>query len=107
MTIVPEEGGIVRKIFELYASGKGFRAIANKLNREGHRTKKGNTFGTDSIREIITNPVYVGTVRYIRYEGWSEKHRCGKNANPNLIEGEHEAIIKPQGYSVNRTSQKF
>lgn len=91
--IVPEEATIVRKIFELYAAGKGFRAIANKLNRDGNITKKGNTFGTDSIREIITNPVYVGLVRYNRFEGWSEKRRRGKNSNPIIAEGRHEAII--------------
>lgn len=91
--VVEQEAVIVRKIFTLYASGKGLRAIANQLNREGHRTKKNNTFSTDSIREIITNPVYAGTVRYNRYEGWSEKRRRGKNSNPILAEGRHEAII--------------
>ena len=93
LAIVPEEAIIVRKIFESYASGKGFRAIANQLNREGHRTKKGNTFGTDSIREIITNPVYSGIIRYNRFEGWSEKRRRGKTSNPILTEGKHEAIV--------------
>lgn len=94
LAIVPEEAVIVRKIFESYAVGKGFRAIANQLNREGYKTKKGNTFSHDSIREIITNPVYVGTVRYNRFEGWSEKRRRGKNSNPILTEGKHEAIIE-------------
>lgn len=93
LVIVPEEAAVVRKIFDLYAAGKGFRAIANKLNRDGNITKKGNTFGTDSIREIITNPIYVGLVRYNRFEGWSEKRRRGKNSNPIIAEGRHEAII--------------
>ena len=93
LAIVPEEALVVRKMFELYAAGKGFRAIANQLNHEGHKTKKGNTFGGDSIREIITNPIYVGTIRYNRFEGWSEKRRRGKNSNPILTEGKHEAII--------------
>lgn len=93
LVVVEEEAFIVRKIFNLYASGKGFRAIANQLNHEGHRSKKGNTFSSNSIREIIINPVYVGVVRYNRFEGWSEKRRRGKNSNPILIEGKHEAII--------------
>jgi site-specific DNA recombinase len=96
IVIVPEEAVVVRKIFELYASGKGLRAIANQLNREGHSTKRGNTFGTDSIREIITNPVYVGIVRYNRFEGWSEKRRRGKNSNPVLTKGKHEAIVSQE-----------
>jgi site-specific DNA recombinase len=93
LRIVPEEAAIVRKIFDLYVSGRGFRSIANQLNREGHRTKKQNPFGTDSIREIVTNPVYAGIVRYNRFEGWSEKRRRGKNPQPILTEGKHEAII--------------
>ncbi len=93
LVIVPEEAAIVRKIFELYAAGKGFRSIANQFNREGQKTKKGNHFSSDSIREIIKNPIYVGMIRYNRYEGWSEKRRRGKTENPIIIEGKHEAII--------------
>lgn len=93
LQVVPEEALIVRKIFNLYISGRGFRSIANQLNHEGHRTKKGNTFSSDSIREIVTNPIYVGIVRYNRYENWSEKRRLGKNKTPILEKGKHEAII--------------
>lgn len=93
LVIVPEEAVTVRKIFDLYVAGKGFRGIANQLNHEGHRTKKGNTFSSDSIREIITNPIYVGAIRYNRFEGWSEKRRRGKSSNPIVTQGKHEAII--------------
>lgn len=96
LEIVPEEAAVVIKIFEAYDGGRGFRSIANQLNREGHRTKKGNTFSSDSIREIVTNPIYVGMVRYNRFEGWSEKRRRGKNPHPIMTEGRHEAIISQQ-----------
>ncbi len=96
LVVVEEEALIIRKIFTLYASGKGFRAIANLLNHEGHKTKRGNSFSCDSIREIIINPVYAGIVRYNRFEGWNEKRRKGKNANPILTEGKHEAIISQE-----------
>ncbi len=93
LVIVPEEVIVVKKIFEMYAAGKGFRAIANELNRKGYKTKKDNTFASDSIRQILINPIYIGTIRYNRFEGWSEKRRRGKNSNPILVEGKHEAII--------------
>ena len=41
------------KILNSYASGKGLRAIANSLNKEGYKTKRGNSFSTASIKEII------------------------------------------------------
>ncbi|CVK20675.1 recombinase family protein [Sporomusa sphaeroides] len=93
LVVVPEEAVIIKKIFDLYAAGKGFRAIATQLNREGAKTKKGNFFAPDSVREILKNPIYAGTVRYNRYEGWSETRRRGKNDKPILTEGRHEAII--------------
>ena len=93
LEIVPEEAAVVRRIFSYYVTGRGFRSIANQLNKEGARTKKGNTFSPDSIREIIINPVYAGLVRYNRFEGWSEKRRRGKNSQPIIAEGRHEAII--------------
>lgn len=93
LRIVPAEAPTVRKIFSLYAAGKGLRSIANQLNREGHRTNKGNTFGSDSIRQIITNPIYIGHIRYNRFEDWSEKRRKGKTSEAIIVEGRHEAII--------------
>lgn len=93
LEIVPEEAVVVRRIYSYYVTGRGFRSIANQLNKDGARTKKGNTFSPDSIREIIINPVYAGLVRYNRFEGWSEKRRRGKNSQPIIAEGRHEAII--------------
>ena len=58
LEIVPEEAAVVRRIYSYYVTGRGFRSIANQLNKDGTRTKKGNTFSPDSIREIIINPVY-------------------------------------------------
>jgi site-specific DNA recombinase len=93
LEIVPEEAITVRKIFELYASGKGLRAITNQLNHEGHKTKKGNMFGTGGVKDILMNPIYIGKIRYNVRENWSEKRRKGINKKPIIVDGEHEAII--------------
>ncbi|MNW39545.1 DNA-invertase hin [compost metagenome] len=84
---------IVRKIFELYASGRGLKSIANELNHSGYKTKTGNTFSTTAIKEILHNPFYNGKVRYNRYENWSNKRRRGKSDEPLIANGKHEAII--------------
>ena len=94
LKIVENEAITVRKIFSMYASGKGLRAIANQINREGYLTKRGNTFSTASITEIISNPLYVGKIRFNRYENWSEKRRKGKSENVILVDGNHEPIIE-------------
>lgn len=93
LEIIPEEATTVKKIFELYASGKGLRAITNQLNHDGYKTKKGNMFGTGGVKEILMNPTYIGKIRYNVRENWSEKRRKGINKNPIIVDGEHEGII--------------
>ena len=96
LVIIEDEAVIVRKIFELFCNGKGFKAIANQLNHEGYKTWKGKDFSLCSIREIVDNPLYKGYVRYGKYENWSEKRRKGKNLNPILVKGRHEAIVSEE-----------
>jgi site-specific DNA recombinase len=93
LVVVPEEAVIVKRIFELYFQGKGLRAIANEMNSNGYRTKRNNTFSTAAIKEIVTNPLYVGLVRFNRYENWSDKRRKGKSQDVIFTNGNHEAII--------------
>lgn len=106
LEIVPEEAVAVRKIFELYASGKGLKAIANQINHEGHKTKRGNAFSTDSIKQIILNPVYVGKIRYLQHENWNERRRKGKNDTPILVDGGHEPIISEELWEKVQLLQK-
>ena len=93
LTINEKEAEAVRFIFNEYVSGKGYKAITNQLNKLGYKTKKGNDFSVGSIREILTNPVYIGKVRYNVRQNWSEKRRRNINANPIITDGIHEPII--------------
>ncbi|SHK53306.1 site-specific DNA recombinase [Paramaledivibacter caminithermalis DSM 15212] len=93
LVIVPEEAEIVKKVFNMYISGKGYKAIANRLNKEGYKTIKGNLFGITAISNIISNPTYVGKIRFNRYVDYANKRRKGKNEDFILVEGQHEAII--------------
>ena len=93
LTINEVEAKSVKLIFEEYSKGKGYKAITNQLNKLGYKTKKGNNFSVGSIREILTNPVYIGKVRYNVRQNWSEKRRRNINPNPIITDGIHEAII--------------
>ena len=94
LTINEKEAEAVRFIFNEYVNGKGYKAITNQLNKLGYKTKKGNDFSVGSIREILTNPVYIGKVRYNVRQNWSEKIRRNINANPIITDGIHEPIIE-------------
>ena len=93
LVINEKEAMTVRRIFELYSTGHGYKATVNRVNQEGHRSKKGNPFATATIKEILKNPVYIGKIRYNLRQDWNEKRRKNINPNPILVEGEHEAII--------------
>jgi site-specific DNA recombinase len=59
----PARAPVVRRIFELYASGRHTdRTLAEWLNSEGQRTAKGRLFGADTVREMLCNAAYCGYV---------------------------------------------
>lgn len=90
------EAETIRKIFELYASGKGYKAIVNHLNKEGYQTKRGNPFSVAQLKGILMNPVYIGKVRFDVRRNWSEKRRQNINPNPIIAEGIHKPIISDE-----------
>lgn len=57
-----EEKEIVKEIFELYLSGYGFTKIARTLVERGIETKKGGNWRGNTIKNIINNEVYCGTL---------------------------------------------
>lgn len=96
LAIEEKEAETVRHIFELYASGKGYKAIVNQINKEGYKTKRGNEFSVAQIKPILTNPVYIGKVRFNVRRDWNEKRRHNINPNPIIVDGIHEAIIETE-----------
>jgi site-specific DNA recombinase len=93
LEVVPEEAEIVKKVFDMYVDGQGYKAIANKLNKNGYRSVKGNLFGITAISNIISNPTYIGKIRFNWMVDWSGKRRSGKNDNYILADGLHKAIV--------------
>lgn len=93
LVICEREAEIVKLIFQMYADGKGYKAIVNYLNKQGYKTKHGNDFSVGPIRDILLNPVYIGMVRYNVRRNWNEKRRRNINPNPIIEKGIHEPII--------------
>lgn len=96
LVIDEREAETVRLIYELYASGKGYKAIVNKINKEGYKTKHGNEFSVAQLKTILTNPVYIGKVRFNVRQDWNEKRRHNINPEPIITEGIHEPIISEE-----------
>ena len=93
LEINEKEANTVRRIFELYSQGHGYKAVVNRINKEGHKTKRNGEFAVSTVKEILQNPVYIGKIRYNVRQDWSKKRRNNINANPILSDGIHEPIV--------------
>lgn len=87
LVINKEEAEVVKQIFTLYSQGKGLKAIANQLNKNGYRTKRDRHFSINGMATILDNPVYNGKISWLKVENWEKKRRRGRNDNPILVEG--------------------
>jgi len=73
-----EKAPLVRKAFELYASGEyTLKAVAIILDQAGLRSYKGDVLSVSCVQRMLKNPFYYGTFRF----------------NGELYEGSHEPII--------------
>ena len=64
LVIIEEEAKFVRKIFELYATGKyGLHKLSKELAKLGYYNKNGNLYDKDTLKHIISNPKYKGYYR--------------------------------------------
>mgnify|MGYP001612011711 FL=1 len=69
---------IVKKLFELYATGKvSLKNLAEFLEKSGIKSRKNNRCNISRISAILTNPIYYG---HFRHAG-------------EIYEGKHETII--------------
>ncbi len=101
-----DEAQLVTYIFNMYAEGKGLKAIANHLNKSGYRTKRNKHFSINGIATILDNHVYNGKIRWLQVENWDTKRRKGKNPNPILVKGKHTAIIPDELWAVVQARRK-
>ena len=88
LLIVPEEAKMIKRIFELYATGEyGFYKLAKKLSDEGYLNKKGRIYDKDSLKRIIENPKYKGYYRAKTYEilDYRTKKRKKNNVDEQII----------------------
>lgn len=86
------EAEAVRLIFKRYLEGAGYTAIINELNSKGYKTKRGVSFGKNSLYEILRNEKYTGT--YV-YNLSASKNADGKfNRHKNKSEDE---VIRIEG----------
>ena len=92
-----EEAKYVKRIYDWYINGDSMLKIAGKMKEFNVPTKRGGKWNQSTIASILTNPLYIGNVRY----GTNKKNGfevVGKNITP--------LISKDLFYSVQDLIQK-
>lgn len=89
LEIVPDQADAVRMIYEVYLHGEGgesvgMNRIAQLVNNMGFKTIGGLDFTRSEIRTILTNPVYIGKIR------WNQRR-----SQKNMVNGV-EITSRPQ-----------
>ncbi|WP_445505781.1 recombinase family protein [Niallia sp. 03091] len=96
------EAAVVKEIFNLYLTGKyGVGKIAKMLNQKGYLTKAGANWQDGPVRYILTNKIYIGTMRY-NYRVNKEQYFEIENAVLPLIE--KEKFYEVQSILNNRST---
>ncbi|MBQ6756479.1 MAG: recombinase family protein [Oscillospiraceae bacterium] len=91
---VPDENAdTVRFIYQSYLSGLNRREIVQALSAKGLKGVRGGVFSDYTVRYILTNPVYIGKIRWST-DGHANYSRADYNGdNVMLVDGKHEPII--------------
>ena len=128
LIIDPDAAPVVRKIFDMYICGNGYRGIVQWLNCEGipnpseYKRMKGSryvnaneeTSGSKglwtqpTVARILANEIYTGTLVQGKSHSLSYKNKKRRKVDQSewiRIPGAHEAVIDTETWE--RTQQRF
>lgn len=60
----PGEAPAVKRMFSLAQSGKSLQQIADAMNKDGVKTRRENAWSAGSVRAVLRNPFYTGTLTH-------------------------------------------
>jgi hypothetical protein len=89
------EAAIVRRIFTRAVAGAGYARIARELTQEGVPAPRGPQWAPNSVRGILTNPIYFGGPTY--YGKKMLRNRWGKKNKGTCLRPSSEWTRVPAG----------
>lgn len=114
---VADQAEAVRMAFRLYLHGEngdtvGMDIIAQRLNAMGFRTFTGKTFKRSEVRTMLSNPVYIGKIR------WNQRRKTTsmkdgqevttrpRSAECFVVDGRHPAIVDTDTFDAVQAKLK-
>jgi len=101
--VVPEEAEIIRQIASTFLKTKGTSTTAWEMNSMGYKTRDGLSWSPQLIHNVLTNPFYIGRVRYgyrKTFISESGKKYCKRSKEYESFPGEHEPLISEDDFNV-------
>ena len=98
--IIPEQGEVVKRIYAMYLAGESAYAIAKKLKAEGVAGQGGGPMCDATIKDIVTNPSYIGTMvlqKWYFTETHVRKHNRGELPRYE-VEGMYEPLVSEEDF---------
>ena len=116
LRILPDQAEVIRCIFDWYTEGIlqqdgtkkriGVSLIARELNKRGLTSPCGSVWTSQTIRDILINPVYTGKIRWNwrpvkkKMENGIIRFERPRSSGYILHDGLHEAIISAEVFTA-------
>ncbi|MFE6134868.1 recombinase family protein [Bacillus sp. NPDC057893] len=103
LVINEEEANVVKRIYNWYNSGWGFKKITNELNRLGIKPKNKSVWQMTSVQRIVRSPIYKGTFILNQYTSIKVGGKKKQIRNPKekwfVFPNHHPAIVDDETWS--------
>ncbi len=97
-SIRDDEAMVVHQIFDTYEELRSLQYTANALNTAGLKSRRGFSWSAHTCQIILTNPFYLGTLRY-NYRDESQKSFSFKDKSEwILVPNHHIAIVSQEQF---------
>jgi site-specific DNA recombinase len=94
LTIVEDEAGIVKDIFQKYLSGLSCQKIAGEFYEQKIKTRSGGLFNSSLVRKMLRNKIYIGKLVWNAHH-YDKKQKTLKGAR--YIKNDPSQIVESDG----------
>ena len=103
LIINADEANVVKIIFDMTQEHYSYNDVANFLNNNGYKTKRGGTFSKNSLHDILRNPKYTGLYFYNR----TAKPILGTKVNSHKYNDPKDMTLVPGGVPAIISQEQF
>ena len=107
-SIIPEQGKVIKEIYRRYLAGETAYSIAKALADEGVKGQNGITMSDSTIRRMISNISYTGTM-ILQKNFFTEGHKRKKNKGElpmYAVEEMFEPLVSENDFEESRQIMK-